>query len=465
MGSSGFIRPHSVKLSLIHRLLDILIIWFGLVTVCRVFNIKFTLFYSMAGAIAVICFLFLSEFANYYHSWRLSRFHQKVFRLLLIWASVVLILIVIMFMTKSSAFFSRKGISTWVMLVPAMMIALELLVRLLLSSMRKHGRNTRTAVFAGAEPIAQRIQETIEAAPWMGLKVHGVYDDRAKDRVELGGLPFQGNFKDLLKDAQSGKVDYVYITLPMGAQQSIMHLVEMLSDTTVSVFIVPDFYLFDLLHSRWVNMNGIPLVSVFDTPFYGVDGWLKRFEDLVLGTIILVVVTPLMLAIGIAVKLTSSGPVIFKQRRYGLNGEVIEVWKFRSMTACDDGSVIQQATKGDQRITRLGAFLRATSLDELPQFFNVMQGSMSIVGPRPHAVAHNEEYRKLIPGYMLRHKVKPGITGWAQINGWRGETDTLDKMQKRIEFDLVYIRDWSIWFDVKIILMTLYKGFSGKNAY
>jgi len=185
----------------------------------------------------------------------------------------------------------------------------------------------------------------------------------------------------------------------------------------------------------------------------------------VLGSLIMAVIALPMLAIAIAMKLTSPGPIIFKQRRYGLNGEVLYVWKFRSMTVCEDGVNVPQAKRGDTRITPLGAFLRRTSLDELPQFFNVLQGTMSIVGPRPHAIAHNEEYRRLIHGYMLRHKVKPGITGWAQVNGWRGETDTLEKMQKRVECDLQYIQEWSLWLDLKIVWMTIRGGFKGKNAY
>jgi putative colanic acid biosynthesis UDP-glucose lipid carrier transferase len=196
-----------------------------------------------------------------------------------------------------------------------------------------------------------------------------------------------------------------------------------------------------------------------------VDGWLKRLEDIVVGSLILLVIAIPMLVIAICVKLTSRGPALFRQRRYGLNGEVIDVLKFRSMTVTEDGDEIKQATKDDPRVTKLGAFLRRTNLDELPQFFNVMGGSMSIVGPRPHAVAHNELYRRKVRGYMLRHKVKPGITGWAQINGWRGETDTLEKMEKRVEHDLDYIRNWSLLWDLQIILMTVFASGARRNAY
>jgi putative colanic acid biosynthesis UDP-glucose lipid carrier transferase len=228
---------------------------------------------------------------------------------------------------------------------------------------------------------------------------------------------------------------------------------------------VPDLFVFDLFHANWSSVAGMPVVSVYEDPFFGIEGGIKRLEDVLLGSLILLMVSPLMLLIALGVKLTSPGPVLFKQRRYGLNGQVVEVWKFRSMTVCDDGDRVVQAKKNDARVTPFGAFLRRTSLDELPQFINVLQGQMSIVGPRPHAVAHNEEYRNMIQGYMLRHKVKPGITGWAQVNGWRGETDTLDKMQSRVDCDLAYVRNWSLWLDIKIIIKTVFKGFVGNNVY
>jgi putative colanic acid biosynthesis UDP-glucose lipid carrier transferase len=237
-----------------------------------------------------------------------------------------------------------------------------------------------------------------------------------------------------------------------------------LSDTTASVYVVPDFFVFELLHSRWTQIGNLPAVSVFENPFYGVDGFVKRALDVVLGTALLIVLAIPMLLIALAVKLTSPGPVIFRQNRYGQDGREIRVWKFRSMRVTENGQKIQQATLNDPRITKLGAFLRRTSLDELPQLINVIAGSMSLVGPRPHATAHNEQYRKLIPGYMLRHKVKPGITGLAQVNGWRGETDTDEKMQKRVEFDHKYIREWSPWLDIKILFQTVFTVLKGNNA-
>jgi putative colanic acid biosynthesis UDP-glucose lipid carrier transferase len=224
-------------------------------------------------------------------------------------------------------------------------------------------------------------------------------------------------------------------------------------------------FAFSLLQSQLTDLRGIPLISLWETPFYGINGWVKRIEDIVLASLILLLVSPLMLIIALGVRLSSPGRVIFKQRRYGLDGKEIRIYKFRTMKVCEDGPEIAQATLNDNRVTRLGKFLRRTSLDELPQFFNVLQGKMSIIGPRPHAVAHNEYFRRLIPGYMLRHKVRPGITGWAQINGYRGETETLEKMEKRLEYDLDYLRRWSLWLDLKIIFLTIFRAARSSDAY
>jgi putative colanic acid biosynthesis UDP-glucose lipid carrier transferase len=223
--------------------------------------------------------------------------------------------------------------------------------------------------------------------------------------------------------------------------------------------------LFDLIQSNVYNIKNIPIVALCQSPFVGINGTIKRLSDIVLSLFILLLTAPLMLLIAIGVKLSSKGPVLFKQRRYGLDGKEILVYKFRSMACMENGERVNQATRNDPRITRFGRFLRKRSMDELPQFINVLQGRMSIVGPRPHAVIHNETYRKLIKGYMIRHMVKPGITGWAQINGFRGETDTIEKMQGRINFDLDYLRNWSLFLDFLIIFKTIPIVITNKNAY
>ena len=274
-----------------------------------------------------------------------------------------------------------------------------------------------------------------------------------------------GSIQDLVDQARSGAVDRIYITFPMRAERRIRGVLDKLGDTTASVYIVPDFFVFQMLHSRWTDILGLPVVSVFDSPIYGIDGLAKRFCDLVFGGLFLLMAAVPMAVIAAAIKLTSPGPVFFRQRRYGLDGREIRVWKFRTMTVCEDGPQAVQAVKNDPRVTAVGALLRKTSLDEIPQLFNVVGGSMSLVGPRPHPNALNEEFRSRIGGYMLRHKVKPGITGLAQVNGARGETDSPDKMQKRIDYDHCYIREWSMWMDLKIMLKTVLVVISGKNAY
>jgi putative colanic acid biosynthesis UDP-glucose lipid carrier transferase len=305
--------------------------------------------------------------------------------------------------------------------------------------------------------------------PWMGYRVVGYYDDRqgSEDptrRLNSTDTTIRGGFEQLYADAREGRIDIVFITLPMRAELRTHSLIARLADTTVSVYLIPDVFNFDLLHSRLTCLQGIPALSIYDSPMVD-NGWAKRMEDIILGSGLLLALALPMLIIALGVKLSSPGPVFFKQTRYGMRGERIKVWKFRSMTVCEDGDDVPQARKQDPRVTPFGAFLRRTSLDELPQLFNVLSGSMSLVGPRPHAVSHNEFYRSQIKGYMLRHKVKPGITGLAQINGFRGETETLDKMSGRIAYDLEYIRNWSLLMDIKILWMTVFKGFVGQHAY
>ncbi|MGF1749689.1 undecaprenyl-phosphate glucose phosphotransferase [Vibrio cionasavignyae] len=293
-----------------------------------------------------------------------------------------------------------------------------------------------------------------------------LYDDRKEERFGyMIKSRYVGKVDMLVEKAQNNQVDEVYIALPMVAKERIIHCLTLLSDTTVDTFMVPDLYSYNLSASQFKSIGNVQTLSIFGTPFDGMGGAIKRIEDIVLATLILLLIAPILAAVAIGVKLSSKGPVLFKQDRYGLGGKKIKVWKFRSMNVMENGEDFKQATQSDPRVTKFGAFIRRTSLDELPQFFNVLQGSMSIVGPRPHAVAHNEQYRKIVSNYMIRHKIKPGITGWAQINGYRGETETVDKMSKRVQYDIVYLQNWSLWLDVKIVFLTVFKGFVSEKAY
>jgi putative colanic acid biosynthesis UDP-glucose lipid carrier transferase len=294
----------------------------------------------------------------------------------------------------------------------------------------------------------------------------GFVDDRARERLGAAeDRALLGSLEELPEIVKRHRIDLVYLALPMASQPRIRSLLEALHDTTASVYFVPDMFVTELIQGRIDSVSGMPVVGVCDTPFRGVDGLVKRSSDIVLSLLILISVSPLLLLLALAVRLTSAGPVIFRQRRYGMDGEEIVVYKFRTMRVMEDGDEIRQCAVGDPRVTPLGAFMRRTSLDELPQFVNVLQGRMSIVGPRPHAVAHNEIYRKLIKGYMLRHKVKPGVTGWAQVNGCRGETDTLDKMRARVAYDLDYLRNWSLSLDLYIVARTVWVVLRGENAH
>jgi putative colanic acid biosynthesis UDP-glucose lipid carrier transferase len=299
------------------------------------------------------------------------------------------------------------------------------------------------------------------------VSFRGFFDFRKPARVRASHpeIELAGNASELAAFVRANGISAVYIALPIANAPRIKQVLTALRDSTASVYFVPDIFAFDLIQARIVDLNGMPALAVCDTPMRGTQALSKRMFDLTLASIAVVALVPLMLAIAVAIKLTSSGPLLFRQRRYGMDGEPIHILKFRSMTVCEDGGSVAQARRGDPRVTMLGRTLRRTSLDELPQLFNVLRGEMSLVGPRPHAVAHNEQYRKLISGYMLRHKVLPGMTGWAQVHGLRGETDTLEKMERRVHYDLDYLANWSLMLDVRILVRTVRIVLRGENAH
>lgn len=365
--------------------------------------------------------------------------------------------------------FDQRVLIHWLWFAPASMLAMHLLLRFAAPWVVSLQGGVRKVIIAGMNEQGLALAMQISSNALSGMQVVGFFDDRELERLQklehFGKFKILGGFSEMHDYVKSSNIEAIYLSLPMTTQQRIMHILDELRDTTVSIYFVPDLFVTSLIQGHVGAVGEIPVVAVCESPFTGVNGIIKRLSDIVLSILILALISPLLLIISIAIKLSSPGPVIFKQRRYGLDGREITVYKFRSMSALDDGAVIKQAQKNDQRITPLGAFLRKNSLDELPQFVNVLQGSMSIVGPRPHAVAHNEIYRKLIKGYMSRHKVKPGITGWAQVNGLRGETKTLDKMKVRIDYDLDYLRNWSLQLDLYIILKTILVVLRDQNAH
>jgi putative colanic acid biosynthesis UDP-glucose lipid carrier transferase len=424
--------------------------------------------YILVAAVAIIVYGLLAEIGDMYRSWRGVSANREIMGILLSWGGAWTLLLALGFATGHTAESSRAAMFTWLAVTPVLILASRILTRWMMRILLLLGYNTRKFAIVGVNELGFQLAENIEASPEMGLRLVGFFDDRPEDRgpdipADLGRRV--GTISDLIDEARRGDVDRIYITFPMRAEDRIRDVLDRLGDTTASVYVVPDFFVFQLLHSRWTDILGLPVVSVFENPFYGIDGLAKRLSDLCLGGIFLLLAAMPMALIAALIRLTSHGPALFRQRRYGLDGQEIRVWKFRTMTVCEDGPQAVQARPNDPRVTRLGALLRRTSLDELPQLFNVIEGSMSLVGPRPHANAQNEEFRVKIGGYMLRHKVKPGITGLAQVNGWRGITDAPEKMRKRIEFDHRYIREWSLWLDVKILAKTVLVVASGKNAY
>lgn len=466
---TGWGGGSDAELAPLMRLVDLVLIYVALWLPTYARGEEWTERSWIAATIAAVLFLVIGQSLNVYQSARGARLRAQVMRIWGGWmAGVVPTLLFLIFALKVSEAYSRVIVLSWFVLAPFLVSMWRTAATLFLRELRSRGYNTRSAAIVGMTELGEQLAAQMHAIPSLGLRVYGFYDDRDEERChpigpELGTRA--GTLADLVAAAKAGDVDLIYIAFPLRAEPRINRLLRELSDTTASVYLAADFYVYDLLHARWATLGAVPTMSMHETPFYGVDGWLKRLEDIVIASIILMVIAIPMAIIGIGVKLTSPGPALFRQRRYGLNGEVIDVIKFRSMTVTEDGEHIRQATKEDARVTKFGAFLRRTNLDELPQFLNVLEGSMSIVGPRPHAVAHNELYRKKIRGYMLRHKVKPGITGWAQVNGWRGETDTLEKMERRVEHDLDYIRNWSLLWDLQIIFMTVFKSDARRNAY
>ena len=418
--------------------------------------------------VAIGIFNFSGELVGLYRNWRGVPFEKEASTALLAWSMTLCALGLLGQLSIYSTELSSGCLLVWFTVTPVASLAFRILRRWYFSWNQQRGINTRSFAVVGINDLGIHLVRNVNSAPELGLKFLGYYDDRPDDRT--AELPQDisvnlGKIESLIEAAKQGQVQVIFITLPMRAEERIRGVIQELADTTASVYIVPDLFVFQMLHSRWTDIQGLPVVSVFENPLYGVDGMLKRCVDVVLATIALLLASVPMLLIAAAIKLTSKGPVIFRQKRYGLDGKEIWVWKFRSMKVQENGPEVKQATKNDSRLTPIGGFLRRSSLDELPQIFNVLLGQMSLVGPRPHASAHNEHYRRQIEGYMLRHKVKPGITGLAQVNGCRGETETLDKMEKRIVFDHQYIREWSIWLDLKIIMQTFSVVLSRQNAY
>ena len=398
--------------------------------------------------------LFLMSSSSLYRSWRVNELMAMMRSVSVAWAGTVMIMLTWLFITKSSSDFSRVWFVGWCVGTLGVLCLQRLAVYAGLHWLRARGYNYKTVLVVGDSQSIRYVEDALEQSAWSGLRLLGkiMPDELAAYIEEQQGLKTQ--------------IDEVWLCLRRSDDVGIRMVLNALRHSTANIRLVPDWFTLSLLNHGVSEVVGIQMLDLSASPITGELRVLKAVQDFVLASLILLLISPLLLAIALAIKFTSRGPVLYQQQRHGWNGEEIWVYKFRSMVVHQEaGSQVTQASKNDARITPLGAFLRRTSLDELPQFLNVLQGRMSIVGPRPHAMAHNEHYKELVPGYVLRHKVKPGITGWAQVNGFRGETDTLDKMEKRVEYDLYYIEHVSLWLDLRIIVATVFKGFVHRNAY
>ena len=470
MGSStsGHLRKHESWVSAMQRLADAVLIVLAQVIARWVYGESWDERVMIVTVLGLLVYGFTAEVGGLYRPWRMETILREIKDTLLSWLPVPLALLAFWFFTKTSTDYSRVTSFIWFLLAPLLLCTLRAVVRVGLRLLRSQGHNSRRVAILGCTKDAERLVQALDQLPWLGFRLLGVYDDRAPKRRHPAKHPkctVVGTAADLLRQCHRGEIDVVYVALPLRAEVRTTAILSELSDTTVTVYMVADFLYYSLLRAHWSQLGGIPVVSVHNSPFEGIVAWVKRLEDLVLGTAIVLFTLVPMLCIALAVKLSSPGPVLFRQWRYGLCGRRIRILKFRTMKVCEDGPHIKQASPNDSRVTRIGRFLRRTSLDEFPQFLQVLTGELSLVGPRPHAVAHNEQYRALIPGYMLRHIVKPGITGWAQVNGWRGETAELEKMEQRVRHDLEYIRNWNLLLDLKIIFLTVFGAKNRRNAF
>ena len=381
------LKPLGGVVSALQRIVDACLVTVALYGANRALGHEWSQLDLIALALAIALFLAGGELRKLYGSWRLASMDDEFRSVLIIWGATCCALVVAAFLGKVSSNYSRIEMLVWFLTTPALLLVSRVAARAALRAARRSGRNTRSVAVVGGTQVAASVINLLEESATFGVRLLGIFDDRGSPRLQATGQDASrrvGGLEELIERSKRGEVDYVFIALPMRAEKRIVELVSRLADTTASVYVVPDLFMFDLMRARWVNFGGLPAVSVYESPFDGVSGWLKRTEDLALGALFLAIAAIPMALMAIAIKMTSPGSILFKQKRYGLSGRVVEVWKFRTMDASEDGAVVRQANQGDPRVTRLGSFLRTNSLDELPQLFNVLSGQLSLVGPRPH---------------------------------------------------------------------------------
>jgi len=423
--------------------------------------------YQEAIIHAVLITVIVFNACNVYEQWRGESFAVEIRTVLFAWGVVLISMLLLSTATKTTILYSRLWMGFWLICGIFLLLVSRLIINFTLHWLRSSGFNQRQIIILGTGELATQVTNQLTKAPWIGLKILGFFCENTTSNHNLRNtLPLLGDYDNVADYIKQHKVDQIWIAIPWYRKSTINRVLFNLRHNTVDIRMVPDIFSYRLLNASLSEVAGLPILNLSASPLSGTNRIIKALEDRVLAFMILVLIIPVMFFIALGVKFSSPGPVIFRQKRHGYDGKEVEVWKFRSMKSHrEQEGKITQASHNDPRVTRFGAFLRRTSLDELPQFINVLQGKMSIVGPRPHAIQHNEYYKDEIERYMLRHKVKPGITGWAQVNGLRGETNCIEKMRRRVEYDLYYIENWSLWFDLKIIVMTLFRSFTDKNAY
>ncbi|MDI5985653.1 undecaprenyl-phosphate glucose phosphotransferase [Halomonas sp. M4R5S39] len=413
----------------------------------------------MIGMFLIAIFVVMANFIDdAYVRWRTTRLSTILFRLMGVWLGVTIVATSIIYLAEASVRYSRLWLGMTMVFSLVLAGGFRVAVMLALKYARAKGKNLRGVFLVGPGTNLLNVARSMRKSPGEGFAIAGV--QRLKDKPDRAFL------ECVARRVEASGAREVWICLPLEMGSTVREIVHALRHQTVEVRFIPEFGEIQLLNHQISEVAGRFAIDLSVTPMVETARFVKRVEDIVLGSLFLLISLPVCLMIAVILKCQSPGPVLFKQYRMGINGKQFKVYKFRSMEVHEEASgQVTQARRGDPRVTRFGAFLRRTSLDELPQFYNVLQGRMSVVGPRPHALVHNEQYKELVESYMKRHKVKPGMTGWAQVNGFRGETDTLDKMERRVEHDLWYIDNWSLWLDLRIIFLTIVKGFTGKNAY
>jgi len=464
--SKGLIRPYSFLLVRANRVADALCIFASQWAVHQ-FRGEWQVDNVWLGLLAVVVFAMFAEFNHLYRSWRVTPLHDELSVIWRSWFSTLLIVVLVLYVFSNLFQLYKTAVLLWLITTPMLLFAIRILVRVALRVGRHSGRNFRTAAVIGMNEIGHRVADRILFNRWMGVRLLGYFDERALNHERLtvdGPVPLVGNIELLIEKAKAGEIDIVYVALPMRAEARIKELIERLADSMVSVYFVADFAVFDFLHAQWETLSEMPVLRLIDSPFNGFNGVAKRLQDICLASLLLALLALPMLLIALAIRRTSPGPAIYRQERHGLDGQEFTVYKFRTTTTVGSPGPINQARADDSRETALGAFLRRNSLDELPQLINVLQGRLSMVGPNPHLLKLDDEHASLIQRFILRNKVRPGITGWAQINEVHDETDAREKMRSQINYDLEYINNWSFWFDLRILILSLVRVWRNRDA-